>query len=94
MAQVPEGFHRVNFNCPEETHALLMKHCKEVQRTMASVLNEWILTHLERHIPENDLRLSPDFVRGRQFIIEAEPEDEGHGLLAEVADDPVSSRLL
>ncbi len=94
MAQVPDGFHRINFNCPEETYALLLQHCKRSQRTMASVLNSWILEGLGQHIPEDALRLSPDFLRGEQLQLAAvEVEGDAHIPLPEVEDD-VPSRLL
>lgn len=93
MAQVPDGFHRVNFNCPEETHALLAQHCRQSNRTMSKVLNEWILDRLNQQIPEAALRLPPDCLRGEGFQIEAPAAQESHVDLEEV-DEETSSRLL
>ena len=94
MAQVPDGFHRVNFNCPEETHALLAQHCRQSNRTMAKVLNEWILDRLNQQIPEAALRLPPDCLRSEEFQIEAPAAQEGHVGLEGVVDEETSSRLL
>lgn len=93
MAQVPDGFHRINFNCPEETYALLAQHCRQSNRTMAKVLNEWVADRLNQQIPEAALRLPPDCLRSEGFQIEAAAAQEGHVDLEEV-DEETSSRLL